>query len=91
MQRIGKNLKESDPKLTIYRLLSHQLILLEGDIAKSAVVNQVVEVNKHFRNHHKPTALLTACAGSVKLVVPCATRWNSKSGCLSHYVSNSLL
>ena len=88
MQKMRENLKERDPDLTVYSCSSHQLNLLGGDITISAIVNQVVEVNKHFRNHHKPTALLTACAGSVKPVLPCATRWNSQLECLSSYVTN---
>ena len=82
MVKMRADFKVSDPDLTVYGCSSHYLSLLGCDITVKSVVNQVVEVNKYFRNRHRPNALLTACNGAVKPVLPCATRWNSQIDCL---------
>lgn len=88
MVKMRQLLKESDPDLTTYGCSAHYLNLLGNDITIAAIVGQVVEVNKYFRNHHRPNSLLTATAGSQKPVVPCATRWNSQVDSLKSFVRN---
>ena len=88
MVKMRADFKVSDPDLTVYGCSSHYLNLLGCDITVKSVVNQVVEVNKYFRNRHRPNALLTACNGAVKPVLPCATRWNSQIDCLQSYITN---
>ena len=88
MVKMRADFKVSDPDLTVYGCSSHYLSLLGCDITVKSVVNQVVEVNKYFRNRHRPNALLTACNGAVKPALPCATRWNSQIDCLQSYITN---
>ena len=45
-----------EQSLIVYGCSSHWLNLLGQDIIHPAVVPQIVEVNKYFRNHHVPNA-----------------------------------
>ena len=83
-----QSLKEADPDLTAYGCSAHWLNLLGQDITPSQVINQVVEVNKYFRNHHVPGALLREITGSVKPQLPAETRWNSQLKCIETFVRN---
>ena len=65
MEVMRQNLREADPDLTAYGCSTHWLNLLGQDITPSQVINQVVEVNKYFRNHHMPGVLLSEITGSV--------------------------
>ena len=78
MEVMKQNLKEADPDLTAYGCSAHWLNLLGQDITPSQVINQVVEVNKYFRNHHVLGALLSEITCSVKPQLPAETRWNSQ-------------
>jgi hypothetical protein len=82
-----QNLKESDPDLTVYGCSAHWLNLLGHDITPSQVINQVVEINKYFRNH-VPGALLSEIPESVKPQLPAETRWNSQLTCIETYCRN---
>ena len=74
--------------ITVYGCSSHYLNLFGSEITVTAIINQVVEVSKYFRNHHVPNSLLAAYKDSVKPVLPGATRWNSQVDCLKSYVRN---
>ena len=52
------------------------------------MINQIVEINKYFRNHHIPGALLSEMSGSVKPQLPCDTRWNSQLHCIQTFIKN---
>ena len=78
MEVMNQNFKEADPDLTAYGCSAHLRNLLGQDITPSQVINQVVEVNKYFRNHHVQGALLSEIIGSVKPQLPAETRWNSQ-------------
>jgi hypothetical protein len=52
--------------------------LLGQDITPAQVINQLVEINKYFRNHHIPGSLLSEIPDSVKPQLPAETRWNSE-------------
>jgi tRNA A37 methylthiotransferase MiaB len=47
----------------------HWLNLLGQDITLAQVINQVVEINKYFRNHHIPGSLLSEISDSVRWAV----------------------
>jgi hypothetical protein len=51
------------------------------EVTPSEVISQIVEVNKYFRNHHVPDALLSEITGHV-------TRWNSPLTCVDIYIRN---
>lgn len=88
MEAMRRNLKDDDPSLTVYGCSAHWLNLLGQDITPTQVINQVVEINKYFRNHHIPGALLAEIAGSVKPQLPADTRWNSQLACTETFIRN---
>ena len=88
MEAMRRNLKDDDPSLTVYGCPAHWLNLLRQDITTTQVINQVVEINKYFRNHHIPGALLAEIAGSVKPKLPADTRWNSQLACTETVIRN---
>jgi len=51
-------------------------------------MKHIVEVQKYFRNHHKPCAWLTECLDSRKPQLPSETRWKSQLTCLDSYITN---
>ena len=51
-------------------------------------MNQIVEINKYFRNHHAAGSLLDEKQGSVKPQLPGDTRWNSQLDCIQTYLTN---
>ena len=58
MDVVRKQLKDDMPDLTVYGCSSHIMNLLGQDLTPNAIISQIVEVNKYFRNHHVPGALL---------------------------------
>ena len=58
MQVMKANLKEKDTKLVEYGCSAHWLNPLGQDVTPSKVFEQIIQVNKYFRNHHVPGALL---------------------------------
>ena len=82
------NLKQSNPELTVYGCSSHWLNLVGQEVTPVQVINQIVEINKYFRNHHIPGALLSEISGSVKPQLPCDTRWNSQLHCIQTFIKN---
>ena len=51
-------------------------------------MKHVVEINKYFRNHHIPSALLNSCQGTVRPQLPGDTRWKSQLTCIGSYIKN---
>ena len=47
-----------------------------------------MEINKYFRNHHFPGALLDEISGSVKPQLLAETRWNSQLKCIDTFIRN---
>ena len=88
MVAMKQNLQDSNPELTVYGCSAHWLNLLGQDITPTQVINQVVEINKYFRNHHVPGALLSEIPESVKPQLPAETRWNSQLTCIDTYIRN---
>ena len=88
MQVMKESLKETNLDLTVYGCSAHWLNLLGQDVTPPQVINQIVEINKYFRNHHVPGALLGEISGSVKPHLPENTRWNSQVACTETYIRN---
>lgn len=88
MVAMKQNLVESNPDLTVYGCSAHWLNLLGQDTTPAQVINQVVEINKYFRNHHIQGALLSEIPESVKPQLPAETRWNSQLTCIDTYCRN---
>ena len=88
MVAMKQNLVETDPELTVYGCSAHWLNLLGQDVTPSQIISKVIEVNKYFRNHHVPGALLVEIPESVKPQLPAETRWNSQLTCIDTYIRN---
>ena len=88
MRVMKSNLKDSDPESTVYGCSSHWLNLIGQEVTPTQVISQIVEINKYFRNHHIPGALLDEMNGSVKPQLPCGTRWNSQHHCIDTLIKN---
>ena len=87
MEKMRRALKE-EPDIIGYGCLAHWLNLLGKDLTLDQVMKHVVAVNKYFRNHHIPGALLKNCEGSVKPQLPGDTRWKSQEIALVTYLTN---
>ena len=88
MQSMRSKLKSTNDSLTVYGCASHFLNLLGKDVTPSQVIIRVTEINKYFRNHHEPGALLANQKGSIKPQLPVVTRWNSQLECIQTYLTN---
>lgn len=88
MVKMRESLKEDDKDLITYGCLAHWLNLLGQDITSPSIMKHVVEINKYFRNHHIPSALLLDCHGSTRPQLPGDTRWKSQLTCLDSYIKN---
>jgi hypothetical protein len=88
MEVMKQNVKEVKPDIITYGCSAHWLNLLGKDITPSPVINQIVEINKYFRNHHLPGALLDQVNGSIKPQLPGDTRWNSQFHCINTFLKN---
>lgn len=87
MEKMRKALEEED-HIVGYGCLAHSLNLLGQDLTPSQIIKHALDVNKYFRNHHIPGALLRDYAGSVKPQLPGDARWNSQLYCLDTYMTN---
>ena len=88
MAKMRQGLKEDNPNITVYGCSAHMLNLLGDDVTPAPVIKHVKEVNKYFRNHHKPSAWLKDCPGSVKPQLPGETRWKSQMTCIDTFLTN---
>lgn len=88
MQKMKELLCSEFDNLIVYGCASHWMNLLGQDVTPSQVVNQIVEINKYFRNHHAAGALLGEQKGSVKPQLPGDTRWNSQLDCIQTFLTN---
>lgn len=88
MVKMRQLLMETNPTLHAYGCAAHYMNLLGNDITVSAIINNVVEISKYFRNHHVPAALLQDVPGSIKPILPASTRWNSQLDCIRAYITN---
>ena len=88
MAKMREALQQEDKNLIAYGCLAHWLNLLGNDITPQATIKHVVEINKYFRNHHVPSALLNACQGSIRPQLPGDTRWKSQLTSIDSYTKN---
>ena len=87
MQKMKELLHFDDEHLIVYGCASHWMNLLGQDVTPSQVVNQIVEVDKFFRNHHAAGSLLAEQKGSLKPQLPGDTRWNSQLDCTQTFLT----
>ncbi|KAK2152368.1 hypothetical protein LSH36_330g03026 [Paralvinella palmiformis] len=88
MERMRAALQQDDPDLTVYGCSAHWLNLLGQDLTTQSVMKHIVEVQKYFRNHHKPCAWPTECLDSRKSQLLGETRWKSQLTCLDSCNTN---
>ena len=88
MELMRKKLKYKDSTLTVYGCSAHLLNLLGSKVTPQAIISQIVEVNKYFRNHHEAGALLSEIDNTVKPQIPNDTRWNTQLVCVRTFLKN---
>lgn len=88
MEKAKELLYEEDNDLIVYGCNAHYLNLLGQDITSTQVLQNIVKVQKFFRNHHIPSALLKDVPNSVKPQLPGDTRWNSQVTCIESFLRN---
>lgn len=88
MERAKGLLCEEDNSLVMYGCSAHYLNLLGQDITPVSVLQNIVKVQKFFRNHHIPSALLNAIPNSLKPQLPGDTRWKSQLTCIETFLHN---
>ena len=88
MNKMRDALKQDHPDIIVYGCSAHLLNLLGEDITPSNVIKHAKDVNKYFRNHHRPCAWLNEIGESVKPQLPGDTRWKSQLTCLESFVKN---
>ena len=88
MSKMRQSLKENDPSLAVYGCSAPLLNLLGDDVTPQQVMKHVKDINKHFRNHHKPSVWLKEHKESVKPQLPGDTRWKSQLTALETFVTN---
>ena len=74
--------------LVTYGCLAHWLNLLGQDLTPTQVMKHVTDVNKYFRNHHIPAALLKTQLGSVRPQLPGDSRWGSQLSSCETFLKN---
>jgi hypothetical protein len=88
MEKMRQALHEEDNSLVVFGCSAHLLNLLGEDITPASIMKHIKEVNKYFRNHHKPCAWLAENKDSVKPQLPGDTRWKSQLTCLDTFIKN---
>lgn len=54
MIRMKEIIKEEFPEIITYGCSAHYLNLVEKEVSTKTILKHIVEVNKYFRNHHRP-------------------------------------
>lgn len=88
MDKAKEFLFEQDNNLVLYGCNAHYLNLLLQDITPIQVIQNIVKVQKFFRNHHIPSALLKEISNTVKPQLPGDTRWKSQLVCIESFHRN---
>lgn len=87
MIAMRRELVARNPKMIAYGCNSHLLNLVGRHMTPDELKEQVVSVQKYFRNHDIPAALLKKLLGT-RPVLPGDTRWNSQLDCFRSYAKN---
>jgi hypothetical protein len=80
-------LSKQFPSLLTYGCQPHHFNLLEQFISPAEIMEDFVDVNKYYRNHHSPHSKLIE-KGGVQPQIPNDTRWNSQFSCIDTFVTN---
>lgn len=79
--------KQHYPKILTYGCSAHYLNLLEKEVTPQTVLKHIVEIQKYFRNHHRPHSWLREIGGK-EPQLPNDTRWNSQIDCIETFLFN---
>lgn len=90
MVRARALMEEMLPGLITYGCSAHYLNLVENAGAPPDILSSINAVQRFFREHHYPMALLTQ-KGGVKPQLPNDTRWSSHEACLETFSRNHAL
>ena len=88
MEKMRQALQKENDNLIVYGCSAHWLNLLEQNLTPNRVMKHIVEIQKYFRNHHKPNAWLSETQRSLKPQLPGDTKWKSQLLCIDTYIHN---
>ncbi|ODM96995.1 putative AC9 transposase, partial [Orchesella cincta] len=66
---------------------AHYLNLVGQKVIPHDKIDNIVKIQKYFKNHHFQSAALSAAKGK-RPVLPGLTRWNSQIDCIENYIEN---
>eukprot|EP00095_Tigriopus_kingsejongensis_P008704 maker-scaffold894_size84319-snap-gene-0.10 protein:Tk08704 transcript:maker-scaffold894_size84319-snap-gene-0.10-mRNA-1 annotation:"PREDICTED: uncharacterized protein LOC103307970" len=87
MNKVRKLLSEWRQDFITYGCSAHLLNLVESSGSPADILNKIVAVNKFFRDHHRPAALLKKLGGKIPQL-PNSTRWNSQAAAFETFIYN---
>jgi hypothetical protein len=87
MNSMRNKLQQINPGLFVYGCNSHLMNLIGKDLTPKETKEKVVAVQKFFKNHDVPAAMLKNLNGN-RPKLPTDTRWNSQLSCLESFMEN---
>ena len=87
MKKVRQLLQEWGPTLIVYGCSAHYLNLVENVATPPTIKNQLVEVQKYFRNHQSEAGKLKEAGGKIPQL-PNDTRWTSERAFLTSFIEN---
>ena len=88
MVNMRSALEKDRPDIITYPCGAHNGNLLGEDCTPKGVMEHIKEVNKAFKNQHKPASLLAEMPGSVIPQLPGETRWGSQRRAVESFIKN---
>lgn len=87
MLSMRNKIDEKYPNCLSYGCSSHYLNIVEKEVTPKSVLKHIVEIQKFFKHHHRPSGYLKEKGGKSPQL-PNDTRWNSQLACLETYIFN---
>ncbi|ODM88728.1 hypothetical protein Ocin01_17954 [Orchesella cincta] len=87
MLSLRNKLHESHPDIFVFGCNAHYLNLVGQKVIPHDKIDNIVKIQKYFKNHHFQSAALSAAKGK-RPVLPGLTRWNSQIDCIENYIEN---
>lgn len=87
MVKLRELISEKYPNLFVYGCNAHYLNCVGVKMTPSKKIEDIITIQKYFKNHHFPSTALTESKGK-RPVIPTDTRWNSQIECIDNFLEN---
>lgn len=87
MLNLRKLIVNIKPEIIAYGCTSHYLNNVGRKLTPQNKIQDIVMIQKCFKNHHFQAAALTDLKGN-RPILPSNTRWNSQQKCLTNFIAN---